>query len=198
MIRNTVSGDAWLKHGDGKVWLHVFSQCTCMLIYLSCRAAAAWRPAVYFCIHCDQIAFWGNHLTSFWQHFDKRSTSVSAMISGCVMLLLGGQVRPVQRNREERAWRAGTEFQAPHCSWNFKNFKRSDPNSETSNLMNSLRIIQEDLGIFQTVTLQDYNNSLTILFYVGFLQTLDSGENLGTLLWLTENCRDYISKKVDE
>lgn len=141
MIRNTVSGDAWLKHGDGKVWLHAFSQCTCMLIYLSCKsaAAAAWSAAVYVYIHCDQMAFRGNQLSSLWRHFDKRSLSVSAVISGCVMLLHGGQVRPVQRNREERAWRAGTEFQAPHCSWNFKNFKRSDLNSETSTLLNSLR-----------------------------------------------------------
>lgn len=36
--------------------------------------------------------------------------------------------------------RPGTEFQASHCSWNFKNFERSDLNSETSNLMSSLRI----------------------------------------------------------
>lgn len=66
---------------------------------------------------------------------------VSAAISGHVMLQRRGQARPVQSKREERSdCRAGTEFQASHCSWNFKNFERSDLSSETSNLMNSLRI----------------------------------------------------------
>ena len=52
-----------------------------------------------------------------------------------------GQYNPaVVRETERREIVEQTGFQASHCSWNFKNFEKSEPISETSNLMNSLRI----------------------------------------------------------
>lgn len=52
-----------------------------------------------------------------------------------------GQHNPAEvRETERREVVEQSDFQASHWSWNFKNFERSDPNSETSNLINFLRI----------------------------------------------------------
>lgn len=73
---------------------------------------------------------------------ENRDFQLFAALSDCVVLLHRGQARQTQsrsgqRNGKQSHLRARTGFQASHRSWNLRNFERSDPNSETGNLINS-------------------------------------------------------------